>query len=746
MFINTIAFGQIPKINGAPGTTNVNGLNGYSVTFTVSGCPVGQYEYSASNAVGQSWDPLVEWNAAFSNGGSITTVPLGDDPNGVYLRDPKSVYVYNVKCQGGTTAATIRIHMISTVASYKPTIQVDSRTCSYADDPNSGGLNLRASGCFDAIVWTLPDGTALPSQDTDGILALTGNYQEGNYSAQCTFTSLGPDRNGNTIPAPTSAISVSRQSKEYFPPASVRVVSPQALGSGEWTEVCEGAPVLLNTNVSAANRDKFTYQLFNNGTIVGGNALNAFTTNRNGNYVIRVGSKGGVNVCGFTDSNNFNVNSISLIKPTILGNAKYCLGGTTTLRLDSLSYVKKEGYKGGNTAPVTFQWFVNGVLNPALGSVTSIKVNTNQTVAVQYVTNYNCTSAQSDVLTVSNYDRPVTPTITAKTKLGFCEGTPIAAQLESSDLPLGETTKYAWSDGQSTKIASINKAGDYTVKTINTDGCFSLASSAVSIIVLPLPAAPTIATVNGASPFFCVKSEAGTFNNVSLVATTTNDVIWSTKFEGKILANVTTSGNYTATSRDVNGCISVNSNIVKVVAQPNPALNADTKIVKEGVYTLKALNFSTVADGNGRAGDYEWKFGSTVLPSKTFITKVKTGGDYTVRRKYLYAIDGTPLTCITDAVKYAYVVDPEFSGVAVYPNPITADASNNLTVNIQILEDWTNADVMLYDMVGRPVYSGKIPTTESTNVLNVSGIGNGIYILHIKSADKSFVGKVIVNK
>ena len=158
-----------------------------------------------------------------------------------------------------------------------------------------------------------------------------------------------------------------------------------------------------------------------------------------------------------------------------------------------------------------------------------------------------------------------------------------------------------------------------------------------------------------------------------------NDVSWYGKLStarllaGKVLAGVKTSDTYFTTATDLNGCISKNSNEIKVTVQSNPAITSDTKIAKEGVYTIKALNFPSAATANATsAGEYEWKFGSAALISKTFVSKVKTAGDYTARRKYLYAIDGTPLTCFTDVVKYAYVVDPEFKGVAIYPNPITS--------------------------------------------------------------------------
>jgi len=272
--------------------------------------------------------------------------------------------------------------------------------------------------------------------------------------------------------------------------------------------------------------------------------------------------------------------------------------------------------------------------------------------------------------------------------------------------------------------------------------------------VLPLPAAPVIAA--GGNTIFCQRADAdfGTFNSVSLTATSVNDVTWYGKLSsakllaGKVLAGVKTSDTYFTTGTDLNGCISKNSNEIKVTVQPNPAIAADTKVLKEGVYTIKALNFPTAATANATsAGEYEWKFGSAALISKTYVAKVKTAGDYTVRRKYLYTIDGTPLTCFTDVVKYAYMADPEFKGVAIYPNPVTNSNSN---VTIEILDDWTGADVSIYDMVGRPVFAGKIASSDGTdgrNILNLGGLGNGIYILQVKaSTDKSYVGKIIINK
>lgn len=757
--VSALAFSQTtPLINGLS-SVKMNGVNTYSTFFQVSGCATG-YDWSASNAQGVTDNMATSWDLTYgSNTASIvSTVKLGENANNSFwIPDNNSPYEYTVQCVGATAPsdpkATVQIYVLpQPVNEWAPPVTVVSRQCATIENPTDGVVRLKADGCYDEVEWTKPDGTTeVVWAEFDGILTLSGNYQEGVYRAKCKFNALYEDRNNAIVTVyPETQKGSSFVGKEFYPPRNLRLSSTAALGSGEWTEICDGTAIDLKPVLSDAYAGKMSYQWFVNNTLVASNFTGVFNTGGQGNYFVRVASKGGAGLCGFSDSNVFSINKIGLDKPVILGKNKYCIDGVTTLNVDSTSLVKQQGYlmPAKPTAPTKFTWYVNGVEQSSLGNLSSIKANTNISIQVSYTTTYGCNSAISDAVSVTNFERPATPSITAKTKLGWCFGTPIEAVLESSDLPNGEETKYEWSNMATGKSASINKDGSYTVRLINTDGCYSLASSPVAITVLPLPAAPSIAAAT--SPFFCVKSDQGTLNSVNLVATSTNDVIWSTKFEGKILAEVKTSGTYTATARDLNGCISLNSNGIKVVAQPNPTLASDTKIVKEGVYTLKATNFPSAATVNATgAGEYVWKFGSVALTPKTYITKVKTAGDYTVSRKYLYTIDGTPLTCITDAVKYTYAVDPDFSGVAVYPNPITASSSSDLSakVQIQILEDWTNGEITLFDMVGRPVYTGKISNTDGTSILEVSGLANGIYILQIKAdGGKSYVGKVIVNK
>jgi hypothetical protein len=280
-----------------------------------------------------------------------------------------------------------------------------------------------------------------------------------------------------------------------------------------------------------------------------------------------------------------------------------------------------------------------------------------------------------------------------------------------------------------------------------------LPSDTTEIKVFKLPAAPTVAVENGLSPIFCQRSDAdfNVFNAVNLVATTNFTTNWfinkdtNTVSTGKVYTGVRKSGSYSAKVTDGNGCISLFSSEIKVIVQENP-VQASSTIGKEGVYTLRALKFNDPVVGGGKGGDYEWKFGSTLLTSKLEVTKVKTAGDYTVRRRFAYVIDGTPLNCFTAIKSRTYAVDPDFSGVAIYPNPVVPGSEGTI-LSIQILEEWPNADVTIFDMVGRIVYVGKLENTLGTNKLKLNDLANGIYILQIKATgDKSFVGKIIVSK
>jgi hypothetical protein len=739
-------FAQTPVINGSA-AAEIHGVYGKSVKFQASGCPSPlTYSWTYTNSqqpVEQPWQTTTG-DLTSENVSVVNTVGLGVGES----IDLKAPYVYKVQCKAVGSAAsgptaTVTIRMWKTTD--KPmAINTIARVCSNIDNMSTGSVTLRAMGCLEGTYWRKPNGDIIDQGSSNTLLVdfSDAGFQQGFYKAVCKFPSATEINTTTSVtPELYSAEATSSFIERAYRSGQVIISGTgKPRGTDRFQDICQGETNTLSwKNLQSAHYNKFNFTWLRNG--FGGvqsvsGAPNTANVSAVGEYYLRVDSKD-VRFCGTEESNKITISIIDLVKPSIAGNLSYCLEGATTLSVDEVALTQSgKGYLGV-TKPATYTWFVDGVADATLGNSSSIKLNKNVKVSVSYVSNANCASTKSSEVAVVNYERPATPTITAKTKLGFCAGTPIAAVLESSKNTTGGTI-FEWSTAANTQAINIDKAGLYTVKVIDDNGCYSESSAPTEVKVLPLPAAPVIAA--NSATIFCTKSDAGAINAVSITATSANDVIWNTTFQGKVLADVKTSGTYSATAKDANGCISVVSNSVKVVNQPNPGLGS-ASIAKEGVYNLKALNFPA-SDGSGTAGDFEWKFGSSVLNSKVAVAKVLSGGDYTARRKYNYTIDGTTLTCFTDAVRYSYGVDPEFKGVAIYPNPITGSK-----VNIQTLEDWSSAEVTIYDMVGRPVYSGRLGSTELANELNVNGLGNGIYIVQIKgSGEKSFISKVIVNK
>ena len=840
---------QNPRINGNSGSVTYQVPAGWGKQLVASGCAAGSvynWSFTRKDFNGAWQDMAGDWDIAYAGAGDGTSVTATTNPFTTAFPNIENevAYQYKVECtinnvvQGASTTANIVTYRYP--KDFKPRdVRVLGVTCGDLTKNNAGGVvTMEADGCYQETRWIDPKGNPITSPGP--AYAVTNDYLTGSYQAACVMEGYNPATGANeTMVSGTSSISIG---KYYAPPASFSAYFPDVPDNTKFNiKVCKnsvGYKVITNINYELYQQYfDISWKRNNMGresSIIATN-VGSITSNFDGIFTMIVKAKD--QYCGSRES----LDAISRVEPlanaSIEGIKQYCPdGGTTTLTATNAT--------NGNT----YDWYVNGVLSTTLGSAATATVGETLKLKVGYTSKngdsngIGCKSDLSDEVSITMFDRPKTPTITALTKirfcegapfnaklqssldslsgeatkflwsntlttreidvtnagfftvkvtdingctslesapteiqvlpisvapdlypktptitaltkLGFCEGTPINAKLQSSlDSLSGAATKFLWSNALTTREIDVNKAGLYTVKVTDINGCTSLASAPTEVKVLPLPAAPVI--VAGGPTIFCQRADAdfGTFNSVTLTATSVNDVTWYGKLStakllaGKVLAGVRTSDTYFTTATDLNGCISKNSNEIKVTVQTNPAITSDTKILKEGVYTIKAINFPSAATVNATsAGEYEWKFGSAVLISKTFVSKVKTAGDYTTRRKYLYTIEGTPLTCWTDLVKYAYVVDPEFKGVAIYPNPIT---SSNVT--IEILEDWTGADVSIYDMVGRPVFAGKIASSDGTdgrNTLNVGGLGNGIYILQVKStADKSYVGKIIVNK
>jgi hypothetical protein len=384
------------------------------------------------------------------------------------------------------------------------------------------------------------------------------------------------------------------------------------------------------------------------------------------------------------------------------------------------------------------------------------------TVTTEGVYTVTITDANDCISLPGSYEivkqtRPAKPVITRKTGAdAYCDYKfPVSdLSLESSNTSLIGDAIYTWNNVVKSKILPVTTEGNYTVKVTDANGCDSESSEPYTITKWTSPAAPSIAIAG--NRVNCALDDTDKQITVAFSVTNASDRFsyeWFNTGSNSVLSktnaltSVSSNGTYFAIQTDKNGCFSPKSEGIKVSFVPNPNFSG-AKISKLGAYGLQSEGLGNWT-APSTAGDFQWKAGTTLNSSVANNIKVSAAnngnGDYSVRRKYAFTVDNTPIVCFSNTVKYTFVADPDFNGVAVYPNPTSG------TVKIDLLDEWKNASVVVYDLVGRPVYNGTMDALTATGnslSIDLSSLGSGIYILNIKSSngDKSYQGKILVNK
>ena len=415
-------------------------------------------------------------------------------------------------------------------------------------------------------------------------------------------------------------------------------------------------------------------------------------------------------------------------KPVISasGPLSFCSGGNVTLT---------------STPNTTYLWS-----NAAVTRAITINASGNFTVSVRDAN--LCLSPISDPVRVTVFALPAKPTITASGPLSFCADQSVI--LTSSDLIGGERTRYRWNTTDSTKSLTVKTSATFTVRVLDPRNCLSPASDPITTIALPLPPAPTVAADGPLA--FCARSnddysKPNTLNLIATIpSTSTNLVTWSTGFVGRTLTLTAIgadgkfadiSREYTATVQDaVTGCISPKSAPLAVVVRNNPDVSASS-IAKDGTFTLKAVNFP---DG----GDYEWRFGTEVLKFTEGVIKANRYGDYTARRKTIFVVPAptNAITCFSDFVKppFNFKEDPDFKGLSIYPNP-----SNGL-LTIETLADYDNAELIIYDLLGRLIYTATVPSVKGKLIVDLRNQTEGEYMLRFKANGFDLTKRIIIDR
>jgi large repetitive protein len=306
-------------------------------------------------------------------------------------------------------------------------------------------------------------------------------------------------------------------------------------------------------------------------------------------YTLTVGNGGPVSATGVTVTDALPVGTTYVSATTTQGT---CSGtATVTCSLGTLI--------NGGTATIT----ITATATSAGTIANTASVTANET---DPLTSNNSSSASTVVTALSC----ATPTISAGGPTTFCAGGSVTLTANATG-----ASAYQWYRNNtaipsaSASTYNATSSGSYTVQVTYPTTC-SAVSSATAVTVNPLPPAPAI-TANGPTTF-C------TGGSVILSAPAGYSYHWSTGATTQSIT-VSSSGSYTVTVTDANGCSATSAATTVTVSAPP----ATPTITPSGPTTFCPGNNVTLTAPAGYT--YLWSNGAT-----TQSITVNASGSYTV--------------------------------------------------------------------------------------------------------------------
>ena len=387
--------------------------------------------------------------------------------------------------------------------------------------------------------------------------------------------------------------------------------------------------------------------------------------------------------------------------------------------------------------------------------------------------------------------------IVATTSYTYCQGA-TATALSATALTANTLRWYTQPTGgtytTTAPVPSTTTAGTYTyyVSQANANNDESMRA-AITVTVNALPATPVI-TASG-STTFC------TGGSVDLTSSATSGNVWSNNATTATIT-VNTTGNYSVTVTDANGCSSVSTPIsVNVSNAPAPTISAtstqacsgdvvtvtssaaDSYLWSTGETTQSIQVTNTAAvyvtvtnanacDGVGQsattnitftatptaagsfttagnvvtftntstgATSYSWDFGDFTNSSASAPAHAFAGnGAYTV---VLTAINGNCTDTVTFEISIEVGIEENNSlSFAVYPNPASAEV-------FVALENNANATLTVLDAMGRVVLTQAINEVGSLVLpVSVAELASGSYTMQIISENQVGVKRLMIRK
>ncbi|MFN5347012.1 MAG: choice-of-anchor L domain-containing protein [Bacteroidota bacterium] len=286
---------------------------------------------------------------------------------------------------------------------------------------------------------------------------------------------------------------------------------------------------------------------------------------------------------------------------------------------------------------------------------------TTQSIVVNNAGTYSCTVSYNG--SCDAFTNPViitqsgTPAvINTSGPLTFCSG-------GSVTLNAAAAPSYQWSTGSNASSITVNSSGTYTL-TVSDNGC--IANSSVNVFVNPNPT-PLITGPINSCPGFNVQLSTGAYSNY----------LWSTGVNTSTL-NTTTSGTFTVTVTDANGCTGQNSHVVNFYSAPTPSISGGLQIC--------AGNNSTLSS-NGIYSQYLWNNGSSsssisVNTSGPYTLTVTDNNNCTASTTVNFTVNPLPIASISGATVICNGTNTTFTASPAGLNYLWNNGATSNSINV----------------------------------------------------------------
>ncbi|MBO6080042.1 MAG: T9SS type A sorting domain-containing protein [Bacteroidales bacterium] len=445
-------------------------------------------------------------------------------------------------CQGQSTALTVTGDAVTQYAwsngDHNPTITVNTAGQYSVTATNSYGCSSTASR--GVVVHPLPE-PQITGQTTICRGSSTTLTASGGIAYVWNTSNTGSNITVSPLSNQSYAVTVSNAFGCMSSASTTVTVNslPEISFSGN-TTTCAG----ISTSVAALGAS--SYQWSNGAT---GNTLS--TSNQGVYYVTATSAQGCVSV----DSVAIVVNPNPVLQ--ITGNDYVCAGSYATLTV---------------TGAESYQWS-----NLSTGASISVSPANTTTYTVTGTDSQGCQSTASKVLAVE-----ALPQISITGTKTICAG-------QSTTLTATGGSSYLWSTGDAISNVVVSPAStqSYVVTVTNTYGC--LASSAVTVTVNALP-----------NISFAGNTTICQGNTTTITAMGASTYSWSTGAQTSNII-VGTTGLYTVTATNAQGCSNSDSIFVKLNPNPQVQIIGDNHLCSGSVATLTATG----------ANSYYWSTGET---------------------------------------------------------------------------------------------------------------------------------------